>query len=91
MAIVAERSFLKNLGGGCSLPVGALAHIEGQKLILRGQIVSPDGLRSIRRSIEGSPRDAEGLGARLAMELLKAEGDWIREALKSPFPKAQQD
>ena len=84
--IVAERSFLKNLGGGCSLPVGALAQIEGQKLTLRGQVISPDGLREVRRSISGHPNEADALGAKLAADLLHTEGEWIRIALQSPFP-----
>ncbi len=84
-AITAERSFLKNLGGGCSLPVGALAEIADGTLQLTGQVVEPDGKKMIRRVAAGAIHDAESLGQRLAIELLDSDGAWIRAALKSPY------
>ena len=50
----AERAFLSALGGGCSLPVGALArHVEGAPLRLHGFVGALNGGESIRVSSSG--------------------------------------
>jgi len=76
-AVTAERAVLAGLEAGCSAPVGALADIvegdDGEELWLRAVALSPDGALSIRRSASGPLSDAEGLGGRLAAEML-AEG-----------------
>ncbi|HEU5377653.1 MAG TPA: hydroxymethylbilane synthase [Ktedonobacteraceae bacterium] len=43
LAVTAERAFLKGLGGGCSMPVAAYAHIEGEQLHLDGRVCALDG------------------------------------------------
>ncbi len=77
----AERSFLLRLGGGCSLPVGALARVEGQGLVLEGVVVAPDGGGLVRRARRGTARDPEGLGEALAEEMLAAGGAEILKGL----------
>ncbi|HET9915284.1 MAG TPA: hydroxymethylbilane synthase, partial [Anaerolineales bacterium] len=49
-AVTAERAFLAELGGGCSLPVGAFAQKNDGQIILTGGVVSVDGKRAIRLS-----------------------------------------
>jgi hydroxymethylbilane synthase len=39
----AEREFLAALGGGCALPVAALATVRLRELHLRGRVVAADG------------------------------------------------
>jgi hydroxymethylbilane synthase len=82
MSIIAERAFLRCLGGGCSLPVGALASVKGQELVLRVQIVSPDGSKEVHRSVTGNAAQADQIGADLARALLASEGPWLKTALK---------
>jgi hydroxymethylbilane synthase len=77
-AVTAERALLAALEAGCSAPVGALAETaEGDdgalEIYLRGVVVSVDGSTSVRLSTTGSLGDAEGIGRRLAADLL-AEG-----------------
>jgi hydroxymethylbilane synthase len=43
IAVTAEKAFLAGLGGGCSLPICALAEVEGGRLRLRGRVTSRDG------------------------------------------------
>ena len=63
----AERAFLSALGGGCSLPVGALArHLEGAQLELHGFVGALNGGESIRVSSSGE--DPLELGRSLAEE-----------------------
>jgi hydroxymethylbilane synthase len=78
VAVTAERAFLARLGGGCDLPVGAHARLDGAgggMLEVDGMLASRDGRVMLRSSISGpGPTEATQLGARLAGELLKAGG-----------------
>jgi hydroxymethylbilane synthase len=80
-AVAAERALLSELEAGCSAPVGALADIaEGdqpgeQELFLRASVTAIDGGDAVRLSATGDPRDAEGIGRRLAQELLALGAD----------------
>jgi len=72
LAVEAERAFLVGMGGGCSVPLGALGVVDGDRLILRGAFATADGTRLIRDEIEG-PRDSVvDLGAALAERVLAA-------------------
>lgn len=73
-ATAAERAFLKGLGGGCLLPVGALGVVEDGSLALEGLVASTDGARIIRRKVRGPKSDAETLGAGLARLILDEGG-----------------
>src|SRR5262249_49932254 len=42
-AVGAERALLASLGGGCQVPLGAVARVERDRLVLRGAVLSPDG------------------------------------------------
>ena len=66
--VEAERRFLQTLGGGCSLPVGALAEHRQGEISMQGVVVSPDGKRVIR--VAGSGSDPGSLGDALAREAL---------------------
>ena len=70
-AVMAERAVVAALGGGCQTPIGAVAELQGDRMVLRGVVASPDGTREIRARAEGHPRDAAQLGAQLAAELIR--------------------
>lgn len=70
IAIEAERSFLRELRGGCELPVGAHAMLDGKVVHLDALVASPDGKRVFRNSMEGTADEAGLIGARLAKMLL---------------------
>ena len=69
-AVTAERAFLRSLGGGCRVPVGAYGRVEGETLRLTGMVVSEDGSRLYRTTVGGSASDPEEVGVRLAHEVL---------------------
>lgn len=69
-AVDAERSFLRALGGGCQVPVGALARVDGDSLHLDGMVADPDGVRLLRGARAGRTADAESIGDQLAQELI---------------------
>ena len=70
-AVIAERSFLRTLEGGCSIPVFALAQLTGIAYSLVGGIVSLDGTQYLRKEISFTASDAEQRGIELATALLK--------------------
>jgi hydroxymethylbilane synthase len=68
-----ERSVLAALGGGCQVPIGALALRKGGDLTVHAVVLSEDGSQAIRASTRGPVGDAVGLG-RLVAEELRARG-----------------
>lgn len=78
----AERAFMRTLEGGCQMPVGALAHIREDKLVLEGLIASLDGKLVYRDCMEGSVDNPEEAGIRLARRLLEAGGEKIWQDIK---------
>ncbi len=70
LACEAERAFLTRLGGGCRLPFGALAKVEGEVLRIRGFISDDTGNEVFRSEITGSVDDSANVGVRLAEQLL---------------------
>lgn len=68
--ISAERAFLKRLGGGCRVPVGALAELEAGNLLLRAVVISPDGSAMARSEGARGCDEAQALGEDVADKLL---------------------
>jgi hydroxymethylbilane synthase len=68
-AVQAERNMLRTLGGGCRVPVGALAVARDDDVRLRGIVASLDGALVYRGDAMGS--DPDEVGERLAQDLLK--------------------
>ncbi|PIZ41875.1 hydroxymethylbilane synthase, partial [Candidatus Aquicultor secundus] len=76
-AVTAERALLRELEGGCQIPIGALGVLEDGVLKLDGMVAGLDGSRLIRDSITGAPEEADELGVRLADKLKKQGADEI--------------
>ncbi len=75
--VVAERSLLAALQGGCQVPIGALARAENETLSLQAFIALPDGSRLIRGERRGSLDAPAAVGQELAERLLSLGGDTI--------------
>jgi len=71
ICVEAERALNARLEGGCQVPIGGYAVLEGSELHLRGLVGDPDGSRVIRADIRGPAADAAALGTTLAQELLR--------------------
>lgn len=78
----AERAYLRVLEGGCSIPVFAMATLEGSDLHLNGGIVSLDGKERITFSLQGSSLDPEALGEEMASKVLSSGGKEILNEIK---------
>ena len=85
-AITAERAFLNKLGGGCSVPVGALAHLRPDGMLeIAGTVASLDGQRVFRKTMSAPVAAAESLGETLAQAmLLDGAGAVLSELLACP-------
>jgi hydroxymethylbilane synthase len=62
---------LAGLGGGCALPVGALATVQDGQLKLEALVASPQGKDVIRVNGCASPAEATALGRELAAQVLE--------------------
>ncbi|BBL79374.1 porphobilinogen deaminase [Rubrobacter xylanophilus] len=67
--VAAERALLRELGGGCRVPVGARAVAVGGRVRLRGAVVSPNG-KTLHEG-EESGEEPEEVGQALARRLLE--------------------
>ncbi|MDY7021169.1 MAG: hydroxymethylbilane synthase, partial [Cyanobacteriota bacterium] len=65
----AERSFLRELEGGCQVPIGVNSQVENNQLTLIGMVASLDGKRLIRDTVSGEASNPEQLGIDLANRL----------------------
>jgi hydroxymethylbilane synthase len=81
-SLVAERALVTALGGGCQLPLGAIAVHDRNGLTLHAVVATLDGRRAIRRNASGPLDDAGGLGTRLAAELARAGAGEILNPLR---------
>ncbi len=70
---IAERAFLRELEGGCQVPIGVNSKIKKEELILTGMVASLDGKNLIRDEKKGSAHNAESIGIELA-NALKDQG-----------------
>jgi hydroxymethylbilane synthase len=84
--ITAERAFLRTLEGGCQVPIGGVARLDGKTLLLQVMVGSLDGKFVFRGADEGKPEEAEGLGIRLADTLIEKGA---RELLDETRARAQ--
>jgi hydroxymethylbilane synthase len=79
----AERSFLNTMGGGCSVPVGAIAQLTADGQIeLSACVASVDGTRTLRETLKGPVSDPAKLGTTLAEKMLSLGAREIIGGLK---------
>jgi len=81
-AVTAERSFLREVEGGCQVPVGVFGQANSNSLLLEAVILSVDGVQVIRDTVSGTWAEAEDLGRALAQKMLAAGGREIMAALE---------
>ena len=82
VCVKAERAMNTRLEGGCQVPIGSFALLEGDQLWLRGLVGAPDGSVMVRGERRGSRAEAEAMGVSLADELL---GNGARDILREVY------
>lgn len=82
-AATAERSFMKRIEGGCQVPTGAWARLDGNDtLLIDGCVASLDGHTSFRTQKSAPIEEAAAIGAQLAQELLEAGGAEVLDRIR---------
>ncbi|KOP22870.1 hydroxymethylbilane synthase [Hapalosiphon sp. MRB220] len=84
---LAERAFLRELEGGCQVPIGVNTEINGIDLTLTGIVASVDGQKVVQDTISGETKDAEQLGTQLAKQM-REQG--AQEILDQIFAEIQR-
>lgn len=79
----AERDFLRELLGGCSTPISALAEIKNSTLYFRGNILSLDGKKKVEVDLSCPQHEANGIGIKAANELLQKGGKEIADEIRN--------
>ncbi|MEO8076054.1 MAG: hydroxymethylbilane synthase [Acidobacteriota bacterium] len=82
MSLTAERAVVRALGGGCQLPLGAIALHENGGLRMHGAVASADGTRVIRCEVTGTTGHPADAGRALADELARAGAGDILDAVR---------
>ncbi|GAM22663.1 hypothetical protein SAMD00019534_058380, partial [Acytostelium subglobosum LB1] len=70
---LAERAMLRDLEGGCHVPIGVNTTISGNQLMIEGIVLSLDGSKSVKLSHQGDIATPEQVGRELAT-MLKQHG-----------------
>jgi hydroxymethylbilane synthase len=83
IALAAERAVVEALGGGCHLPLGALATRANHDLDLRATVCSLDGIRVVRARRQGPASDPRALGMEVADELRAGGADAILDEARA--------
>lgn len=83
---VAERSLLRNLGGGCLVPVGIRTKIIGEVVSLTAVVLSEDGKQRIIADETGSIKEVEMIGLRLAEKMKKGGAEKILADIRPALP-----
>src|SRR5687767_15817594 len=71
LCCLAERAFLRSLGGGCQFPIAAHAIIENEEMKLVGLVAMPDGSKILRDQLSGPADNADEIGSSLAARLIE--------------------
>lgn len=90
LAVLAERALMRSLEGGCQVPIGAHAVLEGEELRLAAFVGSVDGSRSVRLERRGPAGEPEALGAALAHDMLAAGAEAILAEVRGETRGARQ-
>jgi hydroxymethylbilane synthase len=79
--LTAERAMNHRLEGGCQVPIGGFAELEGDTVFLRGLVASLDGTQVLRAQASAKKDNAQQLGIQVAEELLSMGADKILDAV----------
>ncbi|CAG0910409.1 unnamed protein product, partial [Cyprideis torosa] len=72
--LTTERAFLREIEGGCSVPVFGLARVVREDILFHGGIVSLDGSILLRCCERGSREEAAAIGERAGRTILENGG-----------------
>ncbi|MDN3510922.1 MAG: hydroxymethylbilane synthase [Candidatus Jettenia sp. CY-1] len=87
IAVEAERALMARLEGGCQVPIGAHAQVQGNEIYLEAIICSVDGIAAVRDNHRGPASQAVKIGNELAQRMLENGGMKILNEIRQEFQK----
>ncbi len=81
LAARTERSFLREMGGGCQVPMAGLAKVNGSTITMKGLLVDEVNKIAIVAQETGHISDPEGIGKKVASAIIKKGGDRVLERI----------
>lgn len=81
--VIAERAFLKATGGGCRVPIAALATVTDAMLTLQGMIINLNGTISLYAEETGPMAQACAIGQSVAQKLMSQGGQEILDQIRN--------
>jgi hydroxymethylbilane synthase len=82
-ALDAERALVSQLEGGCNVPIGSYATLNGDQITLTGLVASLDGKTMYKKELTDLKTNAVALGRRMGDELIEMGADRIMQEIKS--------
>ena len=82
-ALDAERALVRQLEGGCNVPIGAFATLDEEQITLTGLVASLDGKILYKKEMTDIKTNAIALGRKIGDELITMGGDRIMQEIKS--------
>ena len=82
-ALDAERALVSQLEGGCNVPIGSFATLNGDQITLRGLVASLDGKTMYKKELTDLKTNAVALGRRMGDELIEMGANRIMQKIKS--------
>jgi hydroxymethylbilane synthase len=82
-ALDAERALVSKLEGGCNVPIGSFATLNGDQITLTGLVASLDGKTMYKKELTDLKTNAIALGRKLGDELIELGADRIMQEIKS--------
>ncbi|MBC7389017.1 MAG: hydroxymethylbilane synthase [Opitutaceae bacterium] len=83
ICLVAERSFLGELNGGCSIPAFCHATLVEKEISIVGGLISTDGKQIIKFHEKGNSQNGQVLGANLAIKVFNSGGSDILKQIRN--------
>jgi hydroxymethylbilane synthase len=88
-ALDAERAVVTRLGGGCQMPIGAHAEVEGDTVSMSAIVLSLDGAQALRAESRGPANEAATVGATAADDLISQGADSILSEIERTHAAVQ--
>ena len=82
-ALDAERALVRQMQGGCNVPIGAFATLDEEQITLTGLVASLDGKTLYKKKMTDIKTNAIVLGTKIGEELIAMGGDRIMQGIKS--------
>lgn len=82
LCVIAERAFSDRIGGGCQVPMGAYAVLDGDTMRLIAAVASLDGDRVLKAEIDGPADEGIALGKELAGRMIESGAGEILDEIR---------